>query len=169
MMRSFRQMVAEMPELGGLNKKHEDDRLGKPPSPVTVLSKHPSGLVIATNQRHDAFFAMDPKTREIELELDCDGSATDKYIRVYMISAAGNNRIPAVEFYRHLIMNLGYTIASSTTQTGGGAKVWRDLSHYAGIEIKHVGGTYDPTDWFSMYGNSLTWFEASKRKYRGRR
>jgi len=49
--------------------------------------------------------------------------------------ASPDNDIPAAEFYRHLILDLGLTLVSDRKQSPGGQRVWQRLEQLPGIEV----------------------------------
>lgn len=49
--------------------------------------------------------------------------------------ASPDNDIPAAEFYRRLIIDLGLTLVSDRKQSPGGQRVWQRLEQLPGIEV----------------------------------
>jgi hypothetical protein len=49
--------------------------------------------------------------------------------------ASPDNDIPAAEFYRRLIIELGLTLISDRKQSPGGQRVWQRLEQLPGIEV----------------------------------
>lgn len=113
----------------------------KPEQEEHYLGRHVSNLKGLEIWRYEhqgeiQYAAFDPKTRRATLSTF--GGRYRGNPQSFIISglyATDDNRLPAVELYRHLIIKHSLDLVSDKSQSPGGMRVWQKLARYPDIKI----------------------------------
>jgi len=131
------------------------------------LYKHESkNDIIDTN-----FYAHNPHTNLPDIWVG--GQLHDKHFYIDTISGRKGSTIKAHDFYHHLIKHHGLTLHSSTFQSRGGQKIWKQLAVKPDVEITKRSITdqkpipvHPPSEWDKNYDDLNPFVAQLKTKSR---